>query len=200
MNYKRNRIYFIPKSKYNYIVLIIFLLLGITAMVLSFLKIPADYGLYGYILGGILILVGSIFAPIFKLTPIIHDEEIDFQIREEIERFRHQMVKDFEFTPVDEYYLPVHFLDNMIDSSNHRDVEIYQRKGDDNKIRSSQHQAIYYFFEKDKFLVFRYEFSLIQAWNSTSYKVYFYSEDQSLEAVENPSLSRIKEKKNYYNV
>jgi hypothetical protein len=99
MNYQRNYLYFKNPRKYNFWWLLLFLLIAGGAIYASFSGMLTPTYL-GYVLGGILLLLGISFGAFFPLRCRIKDSYIDKQVRDGVVMFEKLALDQLKITPL----------------------------------------------------------------------------------------------------
>ncbi|HOJ44511.1 MAG TPA: hypothetical protein PK340_00535 [Bacilli bacterium] len=195
MNYQRNYLYFKNPRKYNFWWLLLFLLIAGGAIYASFSGMLTPTYL-GYVLGGILLLLGVSFGAFFPLRCRIKDSYIDKQVRDGVVMFEKLALDQLKITPLKSDVLQTVRYYSFTESTKYKDIEILSREGDDEKKRTSHIRLISYFFTESKFIAYHYEFSLIKPWLAEGYTNYYYSEMSTKEVHEvntenNPYLQTV---------
>ncbi len=195
MDYKRNILYFTNPKRYNAWLLILFILIAGGAIYATYRNYVAPQTL-GYVLSGVILLIGIALGAIFPLKHHIKDEYIDKQIRDSVVLFERMALDQLKITPKENDVLrPVRYY-TFVDTTKYQDIKVLSRVGADDKKRTSHVRLICYFFLDSKFIAYHYEFSLIRPWLAEGYTNYYYSEMTTKEVHEvntedNPYLQTV---------
>lgn len=195
MDYRRNYLYFTNPRKYNFWWLLLFILIAGGAFYAAYSGMVTPTYL-GYVIAGLLFLIGIAFGAFFPLRCRIKDSYIDKQVRDSVVLFEDLALKQLKVNPIESDVLQTVRYYSFADTTKYKDIEVLSREGADEKRRTSHVRLICYFFTESKFVAYHYEFSLIKPWLAEGYTNYYYSEMSTKEVHEvntenNPYLQTV---------
>ena len=147
MDYRRNYLYFTNPRKYNFWWLLLFILIAGGAFYAAYSGMVTPTYL-GYVIAGLLFLIGIAFGAFFPLRCRIKDSYIDKQVRDSVVLFEDLALKQLKVNPIESDVLQTVRYYSFADTTKYKDIEVLSREGADEKRRTSHVRLICYFLPK----------------------------------------------------